>query len=70
MTSLTEGGVPAGMGVVETCGGGVKELLEMTDDIKQLGREREREEEQIRYVQMLAVRELQRRKVIESRNWI
>ena len=47
-----------------------KELLEMTDDIKNLGKEREREEEQIRYVQMLAVRELQRRQVIESRmNW-
>jgi len=49
----------------------VKELLEMTDDIKNLGKERECEEEQIRYVQMLAVRELQRRKVIESRtSWM
>ena len=50
----------------------VKELLEMmTDDIKHLGKEREREEEQIIYVQMLAVRELQRRKVIESKmNWM
>jgi len=49
----------------------VKELLEMTDDIKNLGKERDREEEQIRYVQMLAARELQRRQVIESRmNWI
>jgi len=48
----------------------VKELLE-TDDIKHLGKKSEREEEQIRYVQMLAVRELQRRKVIESRmNWM
>jgi hypothetical protein len=50
----------------------VKELLEMADDLKNLGKERERrEEEHIRYVQMLAVRELQRRQVIESRmNWI
>ena len=49
----------------------VKELLEMTDDIKNLEKRRDREEEQIRYVQMLAIRELQRRQVIESRmNWM